>query len=243
MRIAIIIAALVGAFAWGMAAGAYEIFPYQVVRGAKNLVDGDDGERVPDAYLDNPLAVEVGRSDPQWGTRANVVMIGDSLTAQARVEEMFPSASIVNRGVGGDTVQGVLDRLPGILEAQPQRAFVMVGINDIFFKNPENKIVARYDRVLAALDKAGVETTVQAVIECGDAPVCTPDRREAVRSLNGELRALAARHELPFVDLNAELSGEDGLKPQYTWDGIHLNAEGNRVWRDTIAPMMQDDAA
>ena len=235
---AIIALALSAAFSCCLAAGAYEVFPYQVFRAAKNLVDGEDGKRDPLVYIDNPLAVEVGRSDPQWGTSADVVMIGDSITASARVEEMFPASNVVNRGVGGDTVQGVLDRLSGILELRPKQAFLLIGINDIIFDNPVPKVVSRYEQVLTKLEQEGVQPVVQSVIVCGKAPICTPERREAARLLNRELRDLAASRKIQFVDLNARLSSEDGVQGKYTWDGIHLNAEGNRVWRDTIQPMM-----
>ena len=240
MRTALVLAAVIAAFAWGMAAGAYQVFPYELVRGGKNLVDGDDGSRDPNAYVGNPLAVEVGRSDPQWGTKADIVMIGDSITAQARLEEMFPSASIANRGVGGDTVQGALDRLPGILEANPSRAFVLLGINDVFFDNPTDAIVSRYGQLLEQLDKAGVEATIQSVIVCGDAPICTAQRRQKAKELNKKLRSLASDRGVSFLDLNARLSDENGLQPQYTWDGVHLNAEGNRVWRDVLTAYMLD---
>ncbi|MBD58899.1 MAG: hypothetical protein CL808_02085 [Citromicrobium sp.] len=224
------------AFSWGLAAGSYGIFPYPQLRALKNAIDGDDGSRDPSEYVGNPKAVEVGASDRQWNTRARTVIIGDSLAAHARLEEMFPGASVANRGVGGDTVQGAIERLPGILELQPERAIVFIGHNDILLDNPLDQILARFETLITRLQAAGVEPVLQAVLVCGENPACSPERRRSAIALNRQLALLARRKNIAFVDLNEELSGERGLKPGMTWDGIHLAARGNRVWRDAIAP-------
>ncbi|MGI8943686.1 MAG: GDSL-type esterase/lipase family protein [Qipengyuania sp.] len=243
MRTLVAAAPFCGAFGWGLAAGAYEVFPYELIRGAKNAIDGDDGTRDPAAYLDNPLAPEVGASDPQWGTRADNVVIGDSLVAQARIEEMFPGASIANRGVGGDTIQGAIDRLPGILELQPKRALIFTGHNDILFRNPTGAIVARFGTLVARLKEAGVAPVIQSVLICGDIPTCDDDKRQNAVTLNARLEELAQNENIPFVDLNATMAGDDGLKPEMTWDGLHLNAAGNRAWRDLAAPYVLERSA
>lgn len=243
MRTAAIALLALAAFGWGLAAGTYEVFPYELMRGAKNAVDGNDNTRDPATYIGNPLAVEVGRGDPQWGTRADNVVIGDSLVAQARIEEMFPGASIANRGVGGDTIQGAIDRLPGILELQPKRALIFTGHNDILYRNPSAEIIARFGTLVARLKEAGVEPVIQSVLICGDIPSCDDDRRQEAVALNVQLKELALNEDIPFVDLNAEMAGTAGLKPEMTWDGLHLNAAGSRAWRDLVAPYVSQPAA
>ena len=236
LKVGAIVLLVIGAFGWGLAAGSYEIFPYQLVQSVKNALDGDDGTRDPAQYIGNELATEVGASDTQWGTRARNVMIGDSLTAHARIEEMFPEASIANRGLGGDTIQGALDRLPGILELEPSRALILMGHNDIFFDNPPDEIVTRFEQLIARLQAADVEPVLQSIIICGDNPVCTPARRKAAAEVNTRLERLAEERGIAFVDLNPALTDRNGLKSEMTWDGIHLAARGNREWRDAIAP-------
>jgi hypothetical protein len=46
-----------------------------------------------------------------YKTKADIVMIGDSITDGAEWHEMFPQLNIVNRGISGDTTVGVLNRL------------------------------------------------------------------------------------------------------------------------------------
>jgi lysophospholipase L1-like esterase len=68
----------------------------------------------------------------------NLVFLGDSLTNGsyggdwvALVREALPDHTIINAGVGGDTVVNLLARLEAILEQHtPDAIFVMVGGND-----------------------------------------------------------------------------------------------------------------
>ena len=60
-----------------------------------------------------------------------VVFLGNSITEQGWWNVLFRDPKVVNRGIGGDNTFGMLDRLPGILAAQPSKIFLMAGINDI----------------------------------------------------------------------------------------------------------------
>jgi lysophospholipase L1-like esterase len=42
-----------------------------------------------------------------------------------------------------------------------------------------------------------------------------------------------------FIDVNAGLVGEGGLKSDLTYDGVHLNGEGYRVWKREISKYLQ----
>lgn len=238
MKIVAGLVLLVGAFVWGLAAGTYEVFPYELVRSAKNAIDGDDGTRDPTEYIGNPDATASSDGDIRWGTRADNVLIGDSLIADARIEEMFTDVSIANRGVGGDTIQGVLDRLPAILALEPKRAVIFVGHNDVLFENPNDKILDRFATLIDRLQAAGVEPVVQSVLVCGTISSCTAVRRDNTVRLNVGLKALAERKDIPFVDLNAAISDQSGVKPALTWDGLHLNGEGFRTWRELTSPYL-----
>jgi hypothetical protein len=70
----------------------------------------------------------------------DVAMIGDSLTAAAPRNEIFPKVQIANRGVGGDTTTKVLLRMDTILTGFPKKALIMVGINE-FYRGRDLKIV------------------------------------------------------------------------------------------------------
>ena len=62
--------------------------------------------------------------------RYDTVMLGDSITDEARWDELLNSSTIQNRGISGDTTSGVLDRLDST-NKNIKKVFIMVGINDI----------------------------------------------------------------------------------------------------------------
>ena len=75
-----------------------------------------------------------------------VVCLGDSLTEGAyggsyfeALRRLRPDLELVNRGVGGDTVINLLERLDeDVLSLQPDGVFVMIGGNDaISFSQPQ----------------------------------------------------------------------------------------------------------
>ena len=57
---------------------------------------------------------------------------GDSITAAFPLHEFFPEYTLLNRGIPGDTVYGLYDRLePDLYAYSPRRVFLLIGINGI----------------------------------------------------------------------------------------------------------------
>lgn len=225
-------------FFWGLAAGEYRVFPYDQVRAVKNLLDGEDGARDPRLYVGSPHSVTIGLGDRVWGTKADVVMVGDSITAGGRWNEIFPEISIANRGVGGDTVRGVRERIPAIQDVGARKIFLMIGTNDVVFDNPVDVIVSEYSKVVRTLKTADTQVYIQSILQCGQMDLCTDARRERIGVLNKQLAELAEATGADFIDLNSYLANENGLRSEFTWDGLHLNSAGYTQWRDVLTPYL-----
>jgi len=181
-----------------------------------------------------------------FGQHADVVMIGDSLTDAAEWHEMFPQLSIVNRGIDNDTTDGVLARLDSIVAAKPRLAFVMIGVND--FSNPHANIegvLSNYRAIVARLRQAGIKVVIESTLPCNE----TLGKWKSCKAINGNIRKLdeqlarLASTGVAYADLAAPLTDAHGVKKQFTYDGVHLNGEGYRVWRDSIARYMTDTSA
>lgn len=63
----------------------------------------------------------------------NIVMLGNSLTERGLWGEYFQPAYVLNRGIGGDCVSGMIARLETILSGKPKAMFIMAGTNDLIF--------------------------------------------------------------------------------------------------------------
>ena len=158
---------------------------------------------------------------------ADVVMIGDSLTDGGEWRERFPEQNIANRGI--DTTDGVLARLDDIVAARPQLAFVMIGINDF----------ADAHRTVAAV-WANYQQIVLSTVTCNEAKgawkSCASFNSQ-IRRLNIRLATLASP-SVTVIDLWPAFVTRGNLRSDFTLDGVHLNGDGYRQWKNAIAPFM-----
>ena len=215
-------------FGYGVLVGGYRIFPYIHLREMANSL--------PISMLpktQNSSRVELFN---YFSPNFDVVMIGDSITRSAEWNEIFPSVKIANRGINGDTISDILARLDSVLSVQPQRALLMVGINDIYRGIPVNDIVRDYKIVVSILVQNDIEVIVQSTLECTiGSGGCGSKQITAVRNLNDRLQKYTNEIDLRYIDINKGLSSkETGLLPKYSYDGVHLSAEGYFVWAKQI---------
>jgi lysophospholipase L1-like esterase len=208
--------------------------------------------------LGSAVAADLSQHSSYWrertslfrviGQKADVVMIGDSLTDGAEWNEMFPEQDIVNRGIDGDTTHGVLARLDTILKLEPKEVFVMIGINDFAEQHrPVATVFAHYRTLVRRLSQAGAQVIVQSTLPCNEAKAAWKScaaLNPKITQLNKRLAALASgdNDNVTFLDLWPVLAGKGGLKRELTYDGVHLNGEGYRLWKEAIAPHMPPPA-
>jgi lysophospholipase L1-like esterase len=165
-----------------------------------------------------------------------VVFLGDSITAGASWERLFPEILSRNAGVDGDCSADVLQRLASVILVGPWKLFLMIGTNDLGRGLSEESIVANVaailDELVAGLPECRV--CLQSILprESGYA--------SKVRSLNRRYAELARQREpVAFVDLFDLFDGGDGgLRGDLTDDGLHLTEAGYAIWRKAIAPYL-----
>ena len=165
----------------------------------------------------------------------DVVMIGDSLTANVMWNDVFPNVKIANRGIGGDRTVDILNRLDPILKLKPKKAFLQAGLNDFATGASVDQAFNTYTKIVQRLQKNGVTVYIQSTVECSR--LRCGKEVEDVRKLNTLLRQYAKDKNITFIDLNQQLSSTlQGLLSQYTTDGSHLNAQGYVQWSKAITP-------
>lgn len=223
--------ALALGFCWGAATIGLRVFPYPLLASLTERVRPPDGGWR--AERDAKLAMF--RAFP---ARAEVVMVGDSLTAAADWRDLFPGVDVANRGLNGDGTADVLARLDTVLQTGARTAFVMLGTNDVLAGRPIDAVVTDYGRIVERLRGSGAAVVVQSTLECSRARC--GERLDSIRALNLRLQAMTGSLGGTWIDVNARLAGgPDGLLPEHTYDGVHLRASGYLAWRDAIAPRMR----
>jgi len=225
-------------FVFGVAVGRYELPPFASLRALKTTLSAwpgtDAGKHRSAYYLSHRSPYHLARHAmfQVLPGRADVIMLGDSITEFGSWQELFPTISILNRGIAGDTSYGVLERLEEITRRQPKTVFLMIGVND-FRQSISPEIVEHNIRsIVSGLSSSGITPIVQSTLFVTDAP----EINAQIRRLDVSLRQWCADSSVTYIDLNPVLAPEGKLLPRYTWDGVHLNGDAYLQWRDIIAP-------
>ncbi|MCB9445927.1 MAG: hypothetical protein H6669_17000 [Ardenticatenaceae bacterium] len=168
----------------------------------------------------------------------DTVFLGDSITEWFPLDEIFPDIRIKNRGISGDTTDGVLRRLHQIISGQPRRIFLEIGTNDIGFGHAPSQIVANYE---AILERIQIESPHSQVFVLSILP--RHHRFAAkIQAINKEFAALAQKYDYLFIDLFPHFANErDGLRTEFTNDNLHLLVNGYAQLKTVIAPYIYGD--
>lgn len=167
--------------------------------------------------------------------QVTVVMIGDSITEGGEWSDIFPQTKIANRGIGGDKTDDILRRMEPIFSVNAKKAFVMIGINDIYNWQTIDTIFNNYIDIVRQLKSKGTDVYIQSTLECSKNKC--GDKLEKVRELNKKLKAYAAEQKITYININDGLTTEeDGLLGQYSLDGVHLLGSGYLKWSKTLSP-------
>lgn len=162
---------------------------------------------------------------------AEIVMLGDSLTAYPNWTELTGWRSVANRGLSGDTTADVLARIQDVNDLSPKLVFLLVGVNDAALGVKVEQSAKNILEIVARL-----KTKVYII-----RPFPTNDARTnaTLGSLYAETRSLVG-DSAHYIDINKRLGGETIL-PQFTTDGVHLSPSGYAVWRDAMLEIAEDD--
>jgi hypothetical protein len=167
--------------------------------------------------------------------RGRYAMLGDSITEEMTAwREAFPGAAIVNLGISGDTTAGVLQRLDTVIATGAGTVFLLIGINDLqILGGAPAEVAARHAEIRRRLTQAGMRVVVLSLF------TGKTGLRAGVADVNARLEKSCAAPACRFVDLNAALSENGLLKPAYTYDGVHLTAEGYKAWVRRISGLIE----
>jgi len=167
----------------------------------------------------------------------DVVFLGDSITEGGPWEELFPDLRVRNRGIGGDTTDGVLARLEQVTRAEPAKLFLLIGTNDLFRGSSEDEIVADIIEILEQLKQETPDTEVylQSVLPRA------PSYRSSVEALNARLAEVALEHGADWVDLYAQFIDDEtgGIRAELSNDELHLLGPGYALWKEQIGLLVR----
>lgn len=164
-----------------------------------------------------------------------IVFLGDSITEGGAWHEWFPDLPVINRGIGGDTTDGVLARLDSAI-ASPSQVFLLIGTNDLALRRPMDNVLANQRAIVAAIAASGAQLFIQSVLPRKN----VKKYGQRINQLNQNAEALANEYGATYLDLTPIFSDAAGeLRQDFTRDGLHLNGAGYRAWVEVLRPLLR----
>jgi lysophospholipase L1-like esterase len=180
-----------------------------------------------------------------------IVFFGDSITHDWNLQESFPGANYLNRGIGGQTSADMLVRFrQDVIDLQPRAVVILAGINDIGAIDQREENAAEHKL-------ADLESNDESMGELADLhhirpifisllPVheymggtWNPFFRESparIRAANQWLQGYCAQHHYHYIDAySAMLDEHQMLRRDLTKDGLHPNHAGYEVMAQVVA--------
>ncbi|KRE97080.1 hypothetical protein ASG89_29935 [Paenibacillus sp. Soil766] len=177
----------------------------------------------------------------------SIVFLGDSITEQFMNSEYFHSKCILNRGIGGDTTTTMLSRLENtFINIQPEKIFLLIGINDILQNKNMKDILYNYNAIIKSIKSILplTEIFIQSILPVSRKVGSSSHLyNKKIQQLNVEIMQIAKRSNLEFIDTYSLFKDNDGhLLDMHTFDGIHLNGEGYKMWSGELMKLINQGA-
>lgn len=165
---------------------------------------------------------------------STIVFIGDSLTQWFDWEGRFPGHRVMNFGISGETVEGLLARRERIRATvdNPDVIFLMTGINNI--ANGQNDILVPYQEFVRNLTTwyKKSKIVIQSILPVG----LTWISNNAIRDTNLHLREIAREYKAEYLDVYSLFVDSSGMpkKGYLSDDGVHLANKGYKTWANEV---------
>jgi lysophospholipase L1-like esterase len=166
--------------------------------------------------------------------KSDIVMLGDSITEGADWGKLSPGKDIFNMGIGGDTTEGILNRIDYVNALKPKRCFVMMGINDITNGLDLNIVKSNYVKILINLKSHDITPIVQSTLYMGAGKLSTQKVNSEVTDLNKFIKKYCEENNIKYLDVNKYLAPNGFLEKRYSPGVRHLNANAYKVWHNII---------
>lgn len=173
-----------------------------------------------------------------------VVFMGNSIT-QGWVEthpEFFKKNAYIGRGISGQTTPQMLIRFrQDVIALQPKAVVILAGTNDIAGNTGPSTLEMIIDN-LASMAEVARANNIK-VILCSVLPAYDYPWKKGMKpnikipQLNEMIKAYAAQKGFVYLDFFSAMNdGKNGMKAEYSYDGVHCTAKGYEVMENLVQP-------
>ena len=170
-----------------------------------------------------------------------IVFAGDSIIDFCQWSELLGQPAI-NRGINGDTVEGLQLRINEVLRHKPQKLFISVGVNDLATGKTVKDVKAEYQKLINTIQTNSPQTQIfihslSPVSRVSWQNQLPQNLADDIIEVNNFLPQIADGKKIVFIDTYPLFADNDkNFKTQYTIDGVHPNGKGYIKWRELLQP-------
>lgn len=196
-------------------------------------------------YRPNNYAQRVANFRSYPNSAKDIIFLGNSITDFTDWNELLQLPEARNRGISGDISFGVLERLDEVIEGSPAKIFILIGINDISRNIPDSIILNNYRRMIQQVRSISPKTMMyfNTLLPVNNT---FPDRNhfnkdQHIAAVNQGLKDICLQEKITLVDIHTPfLDNDKRLNKSFTYDGLHLNAEGYKKWALILQPYLKN---
>ncbi len=176
----------------------------------------------------------------------DIVFLGNSLIHGGNWAELLDNPNVVNRGINGDTADGINDRLECVVSGKPAKIFLICGANDVSHDLDADSIA---NAVIGLADRITSESPSTKLYVMSLLPINNSFNRyrrlagkeQVIRDTNTALAALCAERGITWINLYPSFADTDGnLRADLTNDGLHLLGPGYQIWTEIVKPYVEE---
>lgn len=176
-------------------------------------------------------------------TKGEIIFLGNSITDGCEWFELLGNSNVKNRGISGDTTEGVLYRLSEVTRSKPAKVFLLIGINDLSRGVSKDTVFSNICKIADRIRKESPRTKIyiQSILPVNDSFGLFKNhtnKTDEVIWVNAQLKEWCTRENVGFIDLYSRFKSSDSEKmnPKFTNDGLHLLGDGYLLWVEIIKP-------
>jgi lysophospholipase L1-like esterase len=171
-----------------------------------------------------------------------IVFMGNSITEgwMQINPEFFECKPYINRGISGQTTPQMLVRFrQDVVNLKPKAVVILAGTNDIAGNTGPSTLEMIEDNIASMVEIAkanNIKVLLCSVLPAFDYPWKPGlNPAEKIVELNKWIKKYCEENDLIYVDYFTSMADDrNGLKKEYSEDGVHPNKEGYKVMSSII---------
>ena len=202
----------------------------------------------------NEAVEQVARPDPmRWESAieafseqpspaaGGILFVGSSSIRRWDLASSFPDRPVINRGFGGSHLADVTHYADRIVWPYcPCQIVIYAGDNDIAFGLNADEVVSDFQALIARIRQSVPRADIFYVSI--KPSLARWNHYPTMQRANAMIQQITANDSrLHFIDVATPMMDADGqVRPElFGEDGLHLNAEGYRIWTREVAAALQ----